>query len=282
MVFQPDDDGPFWLSEEQRRELKHPVQTGGRKTREKKIDELLTDLKNKIPGFQLTRRLRKKELQDLATKNDISLKIEEDVVRPGWVNEPKGLLQVLWERGWIDEANYSSYKVQYNKDDDFSLQRLMSKCPDFAEEKSAMEYLLERISAHNEFNATILVTPKYHCELAGEGIEYSWGLAKRFFRKLLVRKKGRVNFHDSVRECLSYVKVDHVRKFAAKTRRYMLTYAFCAELPEVKCHHAGETLSYATIAKYVKTEFKTHRSASDQDTGFLARIHRESIGCKDK
>jgi hypothetical protein len=213
----------------------------------------------------------------------ISLTIEEEAVRPGRVNDPKGLLQVLWERGWIDKANYSSYKVQHNKDDDFSLQWLMSKCPDFAEEQSAMEYLLARISAHNEFNVTILVTPKYHCELAGEGIEYSWGLAKRFFRKLpLARKKGRGNFHDSVRECLSYVNVDHARKFAAKTRRYMLTYAFCSKLPEVECHHAGETLSFATIEKFVKTEFKTHRSASDQDTGYLAQIHRESIGCKDK
>ena len=33
-------------------------------------------------------------------------------------------------------------------------------------------------------NTTTTINTKYHCELAGEGIEYAWGLIKREFRDL--------------------------------------------------------------------------------------------------
>jgi hypothetical protein len=29
--------------------------------------------------------------------------------KPGWAGKGKGLLQVLWERGWIDESKISEY-----------------------------------------------------------------------------------------------------------------------------------------------------------------------------
>jgi hypothetical protein len=29
---------------------------------------------------------------------------------PGWAGKGKGLLQVLWERGWIDKSKISQYK----------------------------------------------------------------------------------------------------------------------------------------------------------------------------
>ena len=32
------------------------------------------------------------------------------MVQKGWVDKPKGLRQVLWERGWIDENNALKYK----------------------------------------------------------------------------------------------------------------------------------------------------------------------------
>ena len=281
MVFREGDDGPFWLSAQEREQSRVARPTDIRKKRDKTNKELEEDLRQ-VPGFLLTRKLRKKELQVLATRHNIDLKIEIEVTKRGWMNEPKGLLQVLWERGWIDETKLRYYKVPYEKDNDFSLRWLISKCPDFAEEKSAMAHLLDEISRANSFNITLLVTPKYRCELAGEGIEYSWGLSKRFFRKLpLTNKKGRANFLESVRICLAHVDVTHARKFSAKTRRYMLTYAFCAKLPDVECHHNGETLTYSTIERYVKKEFKTHRSTSDQEAGYIAQIYRESIAVRD-
>ena len=51
-------------------------------------------------------------------------------------------------------------------------------------------------------------TPKCHCELAIEGIEYSWGCAKNFYCWVsLKRKKGKENFRSVVRESMSTDKV---------------------------------------------------------------------------
>jgi len=45
---------------------------------------------------------------------------------------------------------------------------------------------------------------KCHPELAGEGIEYTWGLAKGLYRKArLSDKKGKENFRELVKRCLS-------------------------------------------------------------------------------
>jgi len=41
---------------------------------------------------------------------------------------------------------------------------------DYKNEKSILEAIAERRGV------IIKPTPKYHCELVGEGIEYSWGL----------------------------------------------------------------------------------------------------------
>ena len=71
-------------------------------------------------------------------------------------------------------------------------------------------------------------TPKCHCELAGEGIEYSWGCAKNFYCWVtLKRKKGKEDFRSVVRESLSKDKVlttKRIRHFSRRARQYI----FCA------------------------------------------------------
>ena len=44
------------------------------------------------------------KMEKLANDNGIELTCQIDVVEEGWMGKPKGLLQVLWERGWIDET----------------------------------------------------------------------------------------------------------------------------------------------------------------------------------
>jgi hypothetical protein len=47
-------------------------------------------------------------------------------------------------------------------------------------------------------------TPKCHCELAGEGIKYSWAASKNKYRRFPVgAKKGKEQFRNLVSECLS-------------------------------------------------------------------------------
>ena len=66
-----------------------------------------------------------------------------------------------------------------------------------------------------------------------------------------------------------------MRKFSAKTRRYMMTYQlFDNAVAYVDSEKKG--LSYSKIEKHVNTKFKVHRCAFDQDNGFISQIWLES------
>ena len=54
-------------------------------------------------------------MEQLAKEYGISLTCEEEVVEEGWLEKPKGLLQVLWERGWVDENRVSEYSLKGTK-----------------------------------------------------------------------------------------------------------------------------------------------------------------------
>ena len=120
-----------------------------------------------------------------------------------WVGS-KGLLQVLREWGFIDISKLSHYTM-YGKENpfgviwkDMSLKFLMSNCQDFKEEESLLQ------SMGRSMGILVDRMPKCHCELAGEGIEYSWGCSKNsYHRTLLSQKRGKENFRAVVRKCLS-------------------------------------------------------------------------------
>ena len=153
----------------------------------------------------------------------------------------------------------------------FILRTLMSNCADFKEEKSAMEVLLEDLTNKSANNQTIglLVSPKYHCELAGEGVEYCWGLSKRFIHnKGLEAKNTKKKFEIVVREAIEYVRKDHVEKFAAKCRRYMMAYK--------NIENGSMGLTYEWVERFVK-KTKTHRNILDQERGFIEEVWRDSI-----
>jgi len=66
---------------------------------------------------------------------------------------------------------------------------MLGNCSNFQNELSALQVL------GKELGVVVDSTPKYHAELAGEGIEYSWGYAKNAYRWApLSQKKGRNNF----------------------------------------------------------------------------------------
>jgi hypothetical protein len=59
---------------------------------------------------------------------------------------------------------------------------LLSQCTDFANEISDLQHLAAEVSDET-CTVTIEFTPKYHCEIAGEGIEYGWGFTKKIQRR---------------------------------------------------------------------------------------------------
>ena len=123
------------------------------------------------------------------------------------MGKPKGLLQILWERGFIDVSKLKLYslkgkqsqledngklKQEFHK---YSLRTLMERCSDFANEKSAMEHLFFQLSQKAEPSLMMIISPKYHCEVAGEGIEFVWGMLKRRFRSFGLQDKNTKTKH---------------------------------------------------------------------------------------
>ena len=79
------------------------------------------------------------------------------------------MLQILWERGWINVNKLNEYKLVVQDDagfvvPEYSVSVLMGRCTDFANEKSQLEFVCESLGME------ALITTKYHAEYAGEGI----------------------------------------------------------------------------------------------------------------
>lgn len=103
----------------------------------------MKDLKNKT----------KLDIETLATGLGILPRYEERETKDrGWVNEPKGMLQVLWERGWIDDSlavtkHYTmtgrKYRYECNMPET-SLQDLMKQCSDVINKRTLLqEYMFQ-------------------------------------------------------------------------------------------------------------------------------------------
>ena len=129
-----------------------------------------------------------------------------------------------------------------------------------------MEELLDELSTLQDQKVVLHTSPKYHCEIAGEGIELCWGLMKKIYRSIpLEDKRKKVKFLTAVHKCFNDVTVEHVGKFAAKTRRYMVAYQ----------NIDVDKLSYEIIEKFVK-KIRTHRSMADIDIAFIEKVWRET------
>jgi hypothetical protein len=57
-----------------------------------------------LPCFS-TKGKNKRELVLLCDQNQIAITKNVERIKEGWEGKPKGLLQVLWERGLIDGNN---------------------------------------------------------------------------------------------------------------------------------------------------------------------------------
>ncbi len=135
----------------------------------------------------------------------------------------------------------------------------------------------------------MIFTPKFHCEFAGEGIEYNWAHAKAKMRVTPLReKKGRANFIELVKKCIcpeTVLTKERVSKFAARARAYICTYYHLSHREEDDANAADESLVsfhisqkqqllYKEIEMLIK-QFKTHRCALDFDQRFVKAELRE-------
>ncbi len=249
---------------------------GTTKTRQYTKDELVNQLKAR----GITAKGKKDIIQKIALEQGLPIEETKARIIEGWEGKPKGLQQVLWERGFIDANNLAKYTMDGRQDiygvlvdKSFALKHLMASCQDFEEEETLLQTM------GRDMGVLIDRTPKCHCELAGEGIEYSWGCAKNSYRTLALKdKRGKENFRKAVRECLSRQKVlttERIRTFSCRARAYILAYhkLWCkrqqsGQASQVDEHSTADPVSLEKLMK----EFKTHRCAVDFDHSFCSAV----------
>jgi hypothetical protein len=275
MVFQPTDEGPFWMSPEERHAKRFDsARPNTQETREKTKAVLYEDLKAK--GVNLPRflnKITKAALKELAQSHDVATTVTTAKIDEGWVGKPKGIFQVLWERGWINEERWKEYRlVVKDADDDnrvienFSLKLLLETCHDFQNEVTQLQ------NVASMYGFKVAMTPKYHAEIAGCGIEYSCGAAKSRYRRIpMERKRKKADFRTAVESSLSVLTKTTVRKCDQKTRTYLQAYFFLEIATEGREAQPDGNLSLATIEK-VQKDFKVHRSAIDFDRSFCVSL----------
>ena len=273
LVFQCGDEGPFWMSPEEREHRRHDRVTGGEKRHRLNKKELYQKLNEKSVDVP-KRFIAMPELKEMCQKNGIDIEVFEEEIEEGWEGKPKGLRQVLWERGWLD-PNEGGYSMKGKKDADGNLDlsksyvHLMARCADFRREKAALHHLGDKLGV------VVHSTPKYHAELAGEGIEYVWALSKNWFkRQPLSARKSRQQFKALVKRALSpkMVTAKTVRGCGRRARSYILAYAFLHDNE----NNEEFKKEFVDIEKTSK-KYRSHRGPGDQQSGFIKKLYAEVV-----
>eukprot|EP00750_Incisomonas_marina_P011084 INCI16338.4.p1 GENE.INCI16338.4~~INCI16338.4.p1 ORF type:complete len:399 (+),score=61.48 INCI16338.4:383-1579(+) len=167
-----------------------------------------------------------------------------------WRGVRKGKAQLLWETGWIDPNLTSTASTWINNwgkhkpteqeqrdkkrasDGKLNAELHLASRRDFREEQSVIEKL---VSKHGHI---LQASPRYHPEVAGLGIEYSWGKAKWCFRRYVNDLKSAnleknvlislgdqpFKMHGSGAQCEAPLELKRVRKFARRARTYRLLF----------------------------------------------------------
>jgi len=256
------------------------------------MKQLRKDLQDANMSIPLGRQLKLADLQALAQQHSLEITTEKRKILLGWEGKPKGILQILWERGLIVGSDYKGMTLDGRKDPvtgliqpGSSLRQLLAECSDFKEELSALQVL------RRDLGVLADSLPKYHAELAVEGIEYSWGYAKGMYcHTPLSQKKGKTNFLRLVHECcdtVEHLTLERVRVMAKRARAYICTYYHLAQqnnIPldagtEQETHQNHQDIAqeqkllFEQIENLAK-EFRTHRCALDFDKRFLSSLFR--------
>ena len=138
MCFEEGDDGPYYMSPINR-ELHRYDEVKGKKVKKRLKKDMCQDLERL--GFNV-RGKTIKEVQEMATAANLPTMVQEDDVVEGWVGKPKGIKQVLWERGLLDpQVTYASKikKDDPNYEEKVEYSTVLADCADFLNEKTSLK-----------------------------------------------------------------------------------------------------------------------------------------------
>ena len=133
------------------------------------------------------------------------------------------------------------------------LDTVLGNLPDFRDEKPALVHLVES-SGH-----IVLLSPKCHPEVAGVGIEYSWGMSKMKFRHEINDEVPK-NFHGNIVKSICPRNTERVRRFARRAREYCRSYRALDEMGNID----GKE-----IIEKMRKKQNAHRNIIDMEPGFL-------------
>ena len=179
-----DHSGPFYLSDEEKTAKRFDRESGEIEKKKHTRSQLIKMIQEKSPLTKPNGNL--KVIQALAVRLKIPIEFERNKTEEGWSGKQKGSLQILWERGFLDPLLPISelkkkYSINGKKDENekviegTSLKELIANLPNFKHEKTLLQYRAEQLGV------SIQCSPKYHPEIAGEGIEFCWGIAKNTY-----------------------------------------------------------------------------------------------------
>ncbi|PKY34514.1 hypothetical protein RhiirB3_454306 [Rhizophagus irregularis] len=162
---------------------------------------------------------------------------------PIFSNQPKGMKQILIERGLWYDGLIGHYQLCKLKIDDITrtdccMHKILSLEEDFKSQKSQLQEEIEK-RGH-----ICIFYPKYHCKL--NYIEMYWGAAKRYTRENCNYTWS--SLQKTVPEALDSISLITIRKFARKSWRYMDIY------------RKGIT---GKVAEYAVKKYKSHRCVPD-------------------
>ena len=178
MVFKETDVGPWWMNVNERTKRKYDNTIGEVRERKYNKRESISFLSN--TGYDVPACTNVKNVMQKCVDRNIQLKAPpEPIIQERWYGKAKGLSQILWERGFINESEKYTVNTEKDQNDvlnyEISLKYLLGNCVDFSNEESLLQ------SNARKIGVSIERTPTCHAELAGEGIEYTWGFGKNFY-----------------------------------------------------------------------------------------------------
>jgi len=172
---------------------------------------------------------------------------QPEIVVRGFVGADKGMKQILFERGFGT--------VYANKQ---ATEDILKESSDFTGELNAFEQLVA------DSGNLVERSPKFHAEIAGNGVEYSFGQCKKTYRA--ENDCNPRTLHERVKRSVLSVSLRTSQRCAARTRRI----------------RAGYLGTEGAVAKEDIDRFarrsRTHRSMLDQATWFIAEEMRRGAG----
>jgi hypothetical protein len=147
--------------------------------------------------------------------------IEEEVdeVVEGWEGKLKqGMLQILWEQGFINPAKKKGRLHAPWQEGCFwkgCTIRKKSEAPDESSDGLHQRGNLAAVYHGRLLGVKVVWIPKCHLGIAGEGIKYDWGCGKAFnccLPPLSAKKKTTNKFRESLKSRLDIDKVHTVER----------------------------------------------------------------------